>query len=163
MGLRWGVAGVVSAIPLVGFVSFLLPALGFDEEKDEDDAARLKLLSAVFAVASLSQGLNLGNQASNTRLTSAIAVKPYFCMRYPNKSVQYFCLKDGRVERHTYSRTDCTGGGTIYVFQDGACADDDGSFTQMTCKGATFPPTTAGSTRTFVSLFAILFIVTIFC
>ena len=61
MGLRWGVAGVVSAIPLVGFVSFLLPALGFDEEKDEDDAARLKLLSAVFAVASLSQGLNLGS------------------------------------------------------------------------------------------------------
>ena len=61
MGLRWGVAGVVSAIPLVGFVSFLLPALGFDEEKDEDDAARLKLLSGVFAVASLTQGLNLGS------------------------------------------------------------------------------------------------------
>ena len=61
MGLRWGVAGVVSAIPLVGFVSFLLPALGLDEEKDEDDAARLKLLSGVFAVASLTQGLNLGS------------------------------------------------------------------------------------------------------
>ena len=61
MGLRWGVAGVVSAIPLVGFVSFLLPALGFDEEKDEDDAARLKLLSGLFAVASLTQGLNLGS------------------------------------------------------------------------------------------------------
>ena len=53
MGLRWGVAGVVSAIPLVGFVSFLLPALGLDEEKDEDDAARLKLLSGVFAVCLL--------------------------------------------------------------------------------------------------------------
>jgi len=61
MGLRWGVAGVVSAIPLVGFVSFLLPALGLDEEKDEDDAARLKLLSGLFAVASLTQGLNLGS------------------------------------------------------------------------------------------------------
>ena len=59
--MRWGVAGVVSAIPLVGFVSFLLPALGLDEEKDEDDAARLKLLSGLFAVASLTQGLNLGS------------------------------------------------------------------------------------------------------
>ena len=62
-GLRWGVAGVVSAIPLVGFTSFLLPALGLDEDDPEaaGDATRLKLLSGLFAVASLTMGLNLGS------------------------------------------------------------------------------------------------------
>lgn len=62
-GLRWGVAGVVSAIPLVGFTSFLLPAMGLDEDDPTDaaDAARLKLLSGTFAVASLTMGLNLGS------------------------------------------------------------------------------------------------------
>ena len=62
-GLRWGVAGVVSAIPLVGFTSFLLPALGLDDDDPDAaaDAARLKLLSGLFAVASLTTGLNLGS------------------------------------------------------------------------------------------------------
>lgn len=62
-GLRWGVAGVVSAIPLVGFTSFLLPALGLDDDDPDaaGDAARLKLLSGLFAVASLTTGLNLGS------------------------------------------------------------------------------------------------------
>ena len=52
-GLRWGVAGVVSAIPLVGFTSFLLPALGLDDDDPDaaGDAARGRRVGAPSGVA----------------------------------------------------------------------------------------------------------------